>query len=221
MNLGMFLAPAPLTDTFKGAFSGAGGQLKAIGTKFLWGFGILLVVGVIAYFVYKWYKNKTLYTTPVSLTVLMDNGMEKTRSDLRGGKFTNKGIQDFKIKAPKKRKKHILGYIPDLSKSNFTDGRLHFITSGDQTIWQQVDSKWVLKGEKIDTDGNTFEYDLVKTPISRETKQITINSIKNWRDTIDKTKLTAYGIAIGAFIIMVIAHLISLFIQTKLKCGGP
>ena len=221
MNLGMFLAPAPLGDTFKGAFAGAGGTLKSIGTKFLWGFGILLVVGVIAYFIYKWYKNKTLYTTPVSLTVLMDNGMEKTRSDLRGGAFWNKGVKDFKVKAPRKNKKHILGYIPDFSKSNFTDGRLHFITSGDQTIWQQVESQWVLKGEREDAGGNLYGYDLVKTPISRETKQITINSIKNWRDTIDKTKLTAYGIAIGAFIIMVIAHLISLFIQTKLKCGGP
>ena len=220
MNLGLFLAPAPLEGVFGGAFSGAGGTLKSIGTKFLWGFGILLIVGIISYFVYKWYKDKTLYTTPISLTVLMDNGMEKIVNDLKGGMFSNKGIQDFKIRAPKKRKKHILGYIPDLSKSNFTDGRLHFITSGDKTVWQQVESQWVLKEQKT-VDGNVYEYDLIKTPISRETKQITINSIKNWRDTIDKTKLTAYGIAIGAFIIMVIAHLISLFIQTKLKCGTP
>ena len=221
MDLGIFLAPAPIGDVFKGAFSGAGGQLKNIMTKFLWGFAILLVVGVIAYFIYKWYKDKTFYTTPVSLTVLMDNGMEKTRNDLKGGIFLNRGVKDFKIKAPRKHKKHILGYIPDLSKSNFTDGRVHFITSGDQTIWQQVESKWILKGEGVNVDGSKFEYDLIKTPITRETKQITINSIKNWRDTIDKTKLTAFGIAIGAFIIMVIAHLISLFIQTRLKCGTP
>jgi len=80
------------------------------------------------------------------------------------------------------------------------------ITSGDKTIWQQVESDWVLKGHK-EEGGEIYEYDLMQTPITRETKQITINSIKNWRDTIDKTKLTAYGIAIGAFIIMVIAHL--------------
>jgi len=220
MNLGMFLAPAPLGDAFKGTFAGAGSMLKNIGIKFLWGFVIIAIVGAIAYFAYKKYKDKAFYKTPITLTVLMENGMEKTRTDLRGGMFSNKGIQDFKIRAPRKRKKHILGYIPDLSKSNSVDGRIHFITSGDKTIWQQVESDWVLKGTK-NVGGTIYEYDLIQTPISRETKQITINSIKNWRDTIDKTKLTAYGIAIGAFIVMVIAHLISLFIQTKIRCGTP
>jgi len=39
MNLGMFLAPAPLGDVFKGTFAGAGGMLKNIAIKFFnWGF---------------------------------------------------------------------------------------------------------------------------------------------------------------------------------------
>jgi hypothetical protein len=218
----MFLAATPVIgDVFKGAFSGAGQSIKGIMSKFLWGFFILLIVGVIAFFIYKWFKNKTFYTTPVTLTTLTSNSMEKTRYDLKGGMFWNKGIRDFKIKAPKKNKPHILGYVPDLSMSNSIDGRIHFITYGDNTIWQQVKSGWNLMKEEIDGDGKVFKYKLMKEPIPKETKQITINSIKNWRDTIDKTKLTAFGIAIGAFLIMVIAHLISLFIQTRLKCGVP
>ncbi len=41
MNLGMFLAPAPLGDVFKGTFAGAGGMLKNIAIKFLLGFLLL------------------------------------------------------------------------------------------------------------------------------------------------------------------------------------
>ncbi len=221
MDLGLFMLTNPLGGVFKGAFSGVGANIKSVLSKFMIGFFILLIVGVIAFFIYKSYKNKALYVYPVTLTILTDNGMEKTRYDLKGGIFWNKGIKDFKIKAPKKYKTVILGYVPDFSKSNHTDGRLHFITYGDQTIWQQVQSGWSLRKNGVDKDGKVFAYDLVREPIPRETKQITINSIKNWRDTVDKTKLTAFGIAIGAFIIMVIAHLISLFIQTRLKCGTP
>lgn len=214
-SIGLFMVTNPLAGVFKGA----GGQIKSVLTKFLWGFVIIAAVGIIVYFVYKSYKDKAFYITPVTLTVLTDNGMEKSKYDLKGGIFWNKGIKDFKVKAPKKYKTFILGYIPDFSKSNSTDGRLHFITYGDQTIWQQVQSGWNLKKQGVDADGNQFSYNLVKEPIPRETKQVTINSIKNWRDTVEKSKLTAFGIAIGAFLIMVIAHLISLFIQTKLKCG--
>lgn len=213
MNLFMVVNP------LAGVFKGSGAKIMSVLSKFLWGMGILLVVGVVAYFVYRSIKDKAFYTTPVTLTVLTDNGMEKTRYNLKGGMFWNKGIKDFKIKAPKKYKTFILGYIPDLAMSNATDGRLHFITYGDQTIWQQVASGWNLRKEGVDAEGNKFMYDLIKQPIPRETKQVTINSIKNWRDTVEKSKLTAFGIAIGAFIIMVIAHLISLFIQTKIKCG--
>jgi len=205
-----------LGDIFGGVFTSVA---KGAVTFFI-GFGIFIVVAVVGYFCFRWYQKLTFYKTPVSLTILMDNGMEKTRHDLRGGVFMNHGIRDFKIKIPKQRKPHILGYIPDFSKSPTTDGRLHFITSGDRTIWQQYESKWVLKEKRQDNNENVFEYDLIKKPVSRETKQITVNAIKNWKDTISKEKLTAFGIAIGAFIIMVIAHLVSLFIQTKIRCGG-
>ena len=44
---------APLGGVFKGAFSGAGAQIKSVMSKFLWGLGILLILGVIGYFIYK------------------------------------------------------------------------------------------------------------------------------------------------------------------------
>lgn len=198
-------------------WGGFGSTIAKSANYFFIGIGMFIIIGVIGWYGFKWYRNVAFYKTPVTLTILNENGTEKSRNDLRGGVFWNKGIRDFKIKIPK-AKPHILGYIPDYAKAD-GDGRLKFITFGDRTVWQQYETKWVLKGVKKDTDGNLFEYDLVNIPVPRETKQTTINSIKNWRDTIDKAKLTAFGIAIGAFVIMVIAHLISLFIQTKIRCG--
>lgn len=178
-----------------------------------------VLVAVVCYYLFKSYQTFAIYKTPCSLTILMENGTEKTRHDLKGAAFWNKNIRDFKIKVPKQRKPHILGYMPDFSLSNSMDGRLFFITSGDRTIWQQYENKWELTKDYVDEKGTVFKYDLISKPVPRETKQLTINSIKNWRDTVDKAKLTAFGIAIGGFIIMVIAHLISLFIQTKIRCG--
>lgn len=201
-----------------GVFSGLGGQVGNIVSLFFYSMIAFIAVGVIVYFSYRAIKNKTFYTIPISLTVVYESGMEKTRHDLKGGSFFNKGIKDFKIKIPKKYKPFILGYVPDFSKTSSSDGRLSFITSGDQTFWQQYETKWVMK-ESREENGIMFEYDLIKKPIPRETKQMTVNAIKNWRETVDKQKLTAWGIAIGAFIIMVIAHLISLFIQTRIRCS--
>jgi len=204
-----------LGSSFSGMFSGVGGFLQTAMVSIV---GIVFI-GVLAFFGYRYWKNLTFYKTPISLTRLMENGMEKTIYNLRGGVFWNKGIKDFKIKIPKS-KPHILGYIPDFSKSTATDGRIHFITSGDSMDWQQVENRWELKEQK-EVGDKLFEYDLVNKPVPRETKQVTVNSIKNWRETIDKSKLTAFTIAIGAFIIMTIAHLVSLYIQTKIKCGTP
>lgn len=207
LNLGV------MGNSFSGIFSGVGGFLGTAVVSIV-GFSI---IGLVAFFGWKWWRNLSLYNTPVTLTKLMDNGMEKTRYDLRGGVFWNNGIRDFRVKIPK-AKPHILGYIPDFSKSMATDGRIQFITSGDATAWQQVESQWVTKEER-EVNGKTFQYDLINKPVARETKQVTINSIKHWKETIDKSKLTAFTIAIGAFLIMVIAHLVSLYIQTKVKCG--
>lgn len=187
----------------------------------------LVGTAVLGWLIYSWFKSRALYTNPVTLTKILDNGTQKDFHGLAGGVFWNKGIKDFKIKIPR-AKPHVLGFIPDFSKAD-VDGRLHFITSGDGTTWQQYEKKWVLKepllgpdGEILkDDNGNIFEYDLINKPVSREVKQTTINSIKNWRDTVDKQKLTAWSIAIGAFVIMTIAHLVSLYIQTRIKCGVP
>ena len=202
-----------------GVWGNFGSSIAGGAGTFFTGLVAAIVISFVGYFLYKGYKNITFYKTPISLTILLENGMEQTRHDIRGGAFWNKGIRDFKIKIPKQRKPHILGYMPDFSKSSTSDNRLCFITMGDRTIWQQYESTWVLKGKKTIGE-NEFEYDLVNKPVPVDTKRLTVNSIKNWRDTIDKSKLTAFGIAIGAFIIMVIAHLVSLFIQTKIRCGA-
>ena len=198
------------------------GLLSKGASIFFWGVGILIVVCVVSWYLYKTYKNITFYKTPVHLTILLENGTEKTRNDLRGATFMNNGIRDFKIKIPKTKEPHVLGYMPDFGKAD-GNGTIKFITSGsgDRTIWQQYETKWQLKGQKKDSSGKLFEYDLINTPVARETKQVTVNAIKNWRETIDKKKLTLGAMMIGGFIIMVIAHLVSLFIQTKIRCPTP
>ena len=207
------------------AFSGFGKNLLAGGIKGLgylvWGILGLLISGFISWYLYKKYQNLTIFKTPCSLTILMENGTEKTRHDLRGGVFMNNNIKDFKIKIPKSRQPHVLGYMPDFSLAD-ADGRLHFITSasGDRTIWQQLKKSYQLREKVADETGNIYEYDLISTPVPRETKQITVNAIAGWREMIDKKKLTAGAMMIGGFIIMVIAHLISLYIQTKIKCAA-
>ena len=199
--------------------------------SFFWGFMIILIVGIIGFFVYKKYKNKTFFTNPITLTMYYENGTKKRKTGLRGGKFINNaGIWDFKIQIPKQRKKKELGYMPDFSKAD-NDGTLHFITSGDGTIWLQVIEKLNNCGKEqargsdgklLFNDNNTpimiDSYELLIQPVRTDVKQATVNSLKNWREMISKNKLTAFGIAIGAFLIMVIAHLISLYIQTKIKC---
>lgn len=200
-----------------GMFSGLG-NIKDLATTLLVSAIVVIVIGTICYFTYRYFKNKAFYTIPITLTILNDNGMiQKERYDLMGGSFFNRGLKDFKIKIPRKMKAFVLGYVPDFSLTQYVNSRLHFITSGDQTVWQQVNSYWVLKRQAKEGD-KVFIYDLINSPIPRETKQTAVNAIKNWRDTIEKSKLTAWGIAIGAFVIMVIAHLVSLFIQTRIRC---
>ena len=160
-----------------------------------------------------------------------ENGTKKTNAGLKGGKFiNNSGVWDFKIKIPKQRRKKELGYMPNFSKAD-SDGTLHFITSGDGTIWLQVDEKLSITGKEqergadgtllYDKEGKPLmidSYSLIINPVRTDVKQSTVNSLRNWREMVSKNKLTVFGIAIGAFLIMVIAHLISLYIQTKIKC---
>jgi hypothetical protein len=189
-----------------------------------WGIMILVAVGVIGFIIYKHFKNKVSYNEDVTLTRVMDNGTEKTVYGLRGGKYVGpQGAWDYKIKIPKQIKKKDLGYVPDFSKAD-ADGTLHFLTSGDGSYWQQCEQRTVVKEvrEEKDEEGNIvkrYEYELLKKPIiSSDEKNIMIKDIKNWRDVVAKNKVTAFAIGLGMFLIMVIAHLISLYIQTKIKC---
>lgn len=203
-----------------GIFGGLGSKVGGMATMAFWGIMIVTVVGIIIWLTYNSYKNKSFYIYPVTLTYLYENGTQRDRTDIKGGKFVNsKGVWDFRCKIPKQYRKKELGYTPDFSLAD-NDGRINFITSGDGTIWQQY-RKELVATETILKDGKNIEYSLLIKPVPTDIKTVTVNSIKNWRETVDKTKLTTFAIAIGAFIIMVIAHLISLYIQTKIKCGSP
>lgn len=203
---------------------GASGVNKVISTTF-WGTMIILVVGVIIWVIVSMFRNKSNYNTKVTLTRVFENGSMSTRADLKGGKFTNRsGTWDYRIKIPKQMKAKELGYTPDFSKAD-ADGTLHFVTSGDGTLWQQIDRK-IIKSEIIeyeDENGVVQEqqYSLLLKPIPTDIKTVTVNSIRGFKEVVNKNKLTVYAIAIGAFIIMVIAHLISLYVQTKVKCPTP
>ena len=58
LNLGV------LGDSFSGIFSGVGGFLQ---TALISVIGVS-IIGIVAFFGYKYYKNLTFYTTPISLT---------------------------------------------------------------------------------------------------------------------------------------------------------
>lgn len=186
---------------------------------FFWGFMIFVVLGLISWMFYRNYRNKTTYTNGVTLDWIYENGTKRTFYGLKGGRFINHhGVWDFKVRIPKQFKKKELGYMPDFSYAD-TDGTLHFITSGDGTIWQQCIHKIITKERVVDGNKVT-EMDLLIKPVRTDVKTVTVNSLKNWSEMINKNKITMWAIGLGMFLIMVIAHLISLYVQTKVKCGG-
>jgi len=208
-------------------FGNSGGIIYSTIKWGFWGLMVLLVTGLIIFLIYRHFKNKVSYTENVTLTRIMANGTEKTIYGLRGGKYVGKqGAWEYRIKIPKQIKKKDLGYLPDFSKAD-ADGSLHFVTTGDGTYWQQAEQRTVVKEEReiLDADGNVirvYEYELLKKPmIGSDEKNIMIKDIKNWREVIAKNKVTAFAIGLGMFLIMVIAHLISLYIQTKIRCPLP
>ena len=199
-----------------------------IGNILLWGFwGIIIitVVGLIGWYIYAKVRKKVTYIDKITLTKIFDNGSEETFYGLNGGKYVGRlGAWDYKIKIPKVRKPKELGYLPDFSKAD-KDGTIHFTVYGDGTFWQQTEWKTAIRELKQikNADGTFQEYEveLLKKPIiGSDEKNIMIKDIKNWREVVAKNKVTAFAIGLGMFIIMVVAHLISLYIQTKIKCPG-
>lgn len=202
-------------------------------TTVFWTIMIFAGTGLLGWWLWRSHKNKTTYTYPITLTTYYDNGTSKTKYGLRGEKFVNNaGIHDFRIKIPKSFKKKDLGMTPDFSKAD-ADDTIHFITSGDGSIWQQVEKKLEVSEQvqKLDENGKPMfddegnpilddNYSIVFKPIGADIKLTTVNALKNWSEIVNKNKLTAMTISFVIFIIMVIAHLISLYIQTK-ACPTP
>lgn len=192
-----------------------------IQTIAIWTVCTFLVIGLIVWAVIA-IKNKNTYKYPVTLRVRRANG-EKVRYDLRGGIVMGRnGIRDFKVKIPGSFKKKALGYIPDFSLAGIDD-RISFLQEGDQTNWQQTREELVIDKivEYEDEEGNKQQalYKLLIEPIPTDTKTTTYNNMQQTKDLLDMKKLTAFGITIIGFIIMVVAHLVSLYIQTRIKCS--
>jgi len=125
-----------LGDVLSNPFSsvGLGGVL---GKFLLYGFWMLLILGVLGYVVF-WIKGKRFYKTPTSLIIMEQNNTWKERTNLRGGVIKRRnGVMDFKVKIPGQRAKKFLGYVPDYSKAD-SSGRLTFIRIGDGMLWQQI-----------------------------------------------------------------------------------
>ena len=187
-------------------------------TVALWAVTGIIVIAL-GIWIYMGIKNKAIYKYPITLRVRRENGT-KVRFDLLGGIVSGKnGIKSFMIKIPRVRKKFDLGYIPDFSKADSSD-RLSFLQEGDATLWQQTKEELILektivneKGEKVGV------YTLLIEPIPTDIKTATYNNLQSVRELMDAKKMSLYGITIIGFIIMVVAHLISLYIQTKIKCG--
>jgi hypothetical protein len=196
-------------------------------TTITWIFWSVLIIGalvIIGWFGLSWYRKKKVYIHPVTLIQIRADGTQKERTDLLGGRFVNKsGVNDFKIKVPKQWKAKELGYMPDFSMADAND-RLIFITTGDNSLWQQCKKRLILTDKIIADLGygkKVYEYDLLVKPVPTDIKTVTINNLRSWKEVLDKSKLTAFTIAIAAFLIMVVAHLISLYIQTKIRCPTP
>lgn len=192
-------------------------------TLFYGAFG-LVAIALIVWFVWD-RKQKKTFVTPVTLYKLRADGGFKEYPNLLGGVVKlGSGVKDFKIKMPKQMAKHSLGYMPDFSLAS-ADDRLCFVQHGDGTMWQQCNKRLVTYQdiEKTDENGEQYieRYSLLIEPIPTDVKTATINNIHDVRNMLDKNRLTAYGITILGFVIMVIAHLISLWIHTKVKCNLP
>jgi hypothetical protein len=191
-------------------------------TAVMWAFAILIFVGLAGWYIYSSYRNKVFWRTPVTLTWYMENGSKRTVYGLKGAKFINRsGVWDFKVKTPRQMRAKELGLVPDYSLAD-ADGTLHFITAGDGTVWQQlketIKTKELIFKDEKGKQQRMYEHSSIMDPVDTDVKQATVNSLKNWAEIVDKKKITIFSIGLGMFLIMVIAHLISLYIQAKLRC---
>lgn len=65
------------------------------------------------------------------------------------------------------------------------------------------------------TEKETITYSLISEPIPTDIKTVTINAIQSAESILEKNKMTAFAIGIGAFLIMLIAQIIFLWFTTK------
>lgn len=189
--------------------------------KLVGGILVMVVVAAIAVWMFFLIRDKKVYKNPVTIIELRENGLIKEYKGFRGGLVQlHTGVTDYQIKAGFKRRN--LGYIPDFSLADASD-ELTFLKSGDAKVLQQV-KKYLIKEKELevdvkDSDGKVsrqkINYSLVVEPIPTDVKTVTINNIHSVDMLMDKNKLTAMKISIGAFILMVFVQVLFLFLTSK------
>ena len=206
-----------------------GGIMGTMTNYLMWFLVVTFFLAIIGWWIWSYYKKKS-YNIPITLLRKMENGIVKENTNIMGGIVGGKGgVRNFKAKIKGSWKKHELGYMPDLGLAD-GNGRLTFMTHGDGTLWQQVrkvivTEKEVEVPEGTDEQGNVItkkvRYSLLLEPIPTEVKQVTLNNIQAVRNVMEKNKMTTFAIGMAAFVIMGIVHLVSLYIQTKIRCPTP
>jgi hypothetical protein len=194
---------------------------KGMGSNLILGVLMMIFFAFIAIVIFMWIKNKKTYTNPVAILELRSNGTHKEYRGFRGGLIQlHSGVTDFQIKAGMKKRN--LGYIPDFSLADAND-ELTFLKSGDGKVLQQV-RKCLIKEKDLEvevdigegkTEKRKINYSLIVEPIPTDIKTVTINNIHSVDMIMDKNKLTAMKISIGAFILMVFCQILFLFLTSK------
>ena len=99
-------------------------------------------------------------------------------------------------------------------------------TKKDKVIFKFIPTQkeYVLIDELINENYETFNkevlkkivnYSLISEPIPTDVKTVTINNIHDAQNILEKNKLTAWSIGIGAFVIMALTQIIFIYLTNK------
>jgi hypothetical protein len=109
----------------------------------------------------------------------------------------------------------MLGYMPNFAYTD-ADNTLKFVQRGDMNQMQQIHEVLVRRKTVVDAEtGYEKEVILLQEPIPTQRLIAAKNGIMMTDDLLGKNRLTAWVITIIAFLIMVVAQIIFLYITRK------
>lgn len=202
------------------------GFLSSLGSGLVW-IGVIIAVSVVGFWMYNSMNKKKTFRRPTRITRVLENGLTKEMNGF-GGEVEVGGTKTYRVKIPKKKGFIDVGFVPDYSLAD-ADNRVHLTTIGEGGAYQQVKQVFQLteevEKEVVKEDGTTEKVrtvqSLVCKPVPAHVKAQTLSKLRRVTELLDKKKIKVFTMSIIAIVIMVIAHLISLYIQTKIKCGVP